>query len=64
MDHTLVKEFKDRLFERFDGCEEELLEIVNIDILGLWNAFSEVFMDNEDLHIELGFRELDDDNSE
>lgn len=59
MDHTLVKEFKDRLFERFDGCEEELLEIVNIDILGLWNTFSEVLLDSPVLHEELGFTELE-----
>ena len=59
MDHTLVKEFKDRLVERFDGCEEELLEIVNIDVLGLWNAFSEVLLDSPVLHEELGFTELE-----
>ena len=59
MDHTLVKEFRDRLFERFDGCEEELLEIVNIDILGLWNSFSEVMLDCPALHEELGFAELE-----
>ena len=54
-----MKEFKDRLFERFDGCEEELLEIVNIDILGLWNAFSEVLLSSPTLNEELGFTELE-----
>lgn len=58
MDYYLVKEFRERMIERYDPVS--LVEICGITTEQLWEAFSDKFMDNEELVDELGINELED----
>lgn len=56
MDRYLVKEYRERLIERYDPVT--LVEILEVTVADLWEAFSDKLMDNEELVDELGINDL------
>lgn len=58
-DYFLIREFRERLIERYDAVS--LCEVLGLSVEDLWEAFSERMMDNQELIEELGITQLNED---